>query len=255
MADPQVALLGTLAIDLVRSGLVLQRRAQVPRVNARAAELQQPITRLVAAWHEALVEVHLGNVDRLDTLASEMQVLVDEFSLEQGRTASQWFRGWVEARRGRPREGYALIREAYDLNIRLGMRAGASEVLAYAVEALLLAGDIDAAHTQLQEALQLAEELSEGVYLPQLLLLEAAIARAQGRADTGAAAARRAVEVARAQDAPWFELLALIDLCEHHDAAAAELLSLAGLVGKMPEAADMEAVGRARTLVAASKAA
>lgn len=252
-ADPQVVLLGTLAIDLVRNGLVRQSRSQVQRSHTHAAELRQPITRLVAAWHEALVEVRLGNVDRLEGLVGEMQALVDEFSLEQGRTACQWFRGWVEARRGRPREGYVLIREAYERNTRLGMRAGASEVLGYAAEALLLAGDSDAAHAQLQEALQLAEELSEGVYLPQLLLLDAAIARAQGRADAAAAAARRAVEVARAQEASLFELLALVDLCDHHDSTAAERQSLAVLVDEMPEATDMDPVRRARALVVASR--
>lgn len=61
------------------------------------------------------------------------------------------------------------------------MRAGASEVLGYAAEALLLAGDVDGAQAQLREALQIADELGEGVYLPQLLLLQAAIARAQAR--------------------------------------------------------------------------
>ena len=250
-ADPQVTLLGTLAIDLVRCGLIRQSRSQVQRMHDRAAELRQPITRLVAAWHEALVEVRLGNVDRLEALVGEMLALVDEFCLEQGRTACQWFRGWVEARRGRPREGYALIREAYERNTRMGMRAGASEVLGYAAEALLLAGDSDAAHAQLQEALLLAEELSEGVYLPQLLLLDAAIARVQGRADASAAAARRAIEVARSQEAPLFELLALVDLCDHHHVTAVEWQSLAVLADKMPEAADMEPVRRARSLVVA----
>ena len=46
-ADPQVTLLGMLAIDLVRCGLVQQGRALVQRANARAAELRQPMTRLV----------------------------------------------------------------------------------------------------------------------------------------------------------------------------------------------------------------
>ena len=100
------------------------------------------------------------------------------------------------------------------------MRAGASEVLGYAAEALLLAGDVEGAQAQLQEALQIADELGEGVYLPQLLLLQAAIARAQGRPEAGAASVRRAVEEARAQEAPWLELLALVELCAHHDAAA-----------------------------------
>jgi DNA-binding winged helix-turn-helix (wHTH) protein/tetratricopeptide (TPR) repeat protein len=244
-ADPEVTMLGLQAIDLVRSGSIPQCRDHVRRAQARAAGLSQPISRLVAAWHEALVEVRLGNVDRLETLSGEMQALVDEFALEQGRTASLWFRGWVEARRGRAREGHRLIREAYERNVRLGMHAGSSEVLGYAAEALLLAGDGAAAHAQLQEALQIAHGLNEGVYLPQLLLLEAAVAHAQGRSGDGAASARRAVAESRAQEAPWFELLALVDLCEHQLATAAERQSLGALVDRMPEAAGMEPVRRA----------
>jgi tetratricopeptide (TPR) repeat protein len=250
-ADPQVTLLGMLAIDLVRCGLVQQGRALVQRAHARAAELRQPMTRLVAAWQEALLEVRLGSADRLAALADEMQALVDEFSLAHGQAACEWFRGWAEARQGRPQEGYRLIREAYEHNTRLGMRAGASEVLGYAAEALLLAGDVEGAQAPLREALQIADELGEGVYLPQLLLLEATIARAQGRPDAAAASARRAVEEARAQDAPWVELLALADLCEHHDATAEDGLALAALAERLPEAADTDAVRRARSLASA----
>jgi ATP/maltotriose-dependent transcriptional regulator MalT len=133
------------------------------------------------------------------------------------------------------------------------MRTGASEVLGYAAEALLLAGDRDGAQARLQEALQVADELAERVYLPQLLLLEAAIARAQGRADAGAASARRAVEEGRAQGAPWFELLALADLCEHHEATAAERSALAVLVDRLREAGDTLQVRRARSILQALK--
>ena len=248
-ADPQVTLLGLLAIEFVRGGFVEQGRANIQRAQERARELRQPMTRLVATWQEALFEVRLGNASRVATLADEMRALVDEFSLGQGRTACQWFRGWADARNGQPVEGYRLIREAYEQNTRLGMRTGASEVLGYAAEALLLAGDRDGAQARLREALQVADELAERVYLPQLLLLEAAIARAQGRADAGAASARRAIEEGRAQKAPWFELLALADLCEHHEATAAERSALAVLVDRLREAGDTMSVRRARAIL------
>ncbi len=252
-ADPQVTLLGMLAIDLVRCGLVQQGRELVQRAHARAAELQQPMTRLVAAWQEALLEVRLGSADRLAVLADEMQALVDEFSLAHGQTACRWFRGWAEARKGQPHEGYRLIREAYEHNTRLGMRAGASEVLGYAAEALLLAADVEGAQAQLQEALRIADELGEGVYLPQLLLLQAAIARAQGRPEAGAASVRHAALVARTQEAPWLELLALAELCAHHNASTAERQALAELLDQLPEAAGTEPAVRARSLLQQAK--
>ncbi|MHA6202974.1 AAA family ATPase [Dyella soli] len=253
VADPQVTLLGTLAIELVRCGLVRQARTQVQRAQARAVELRQPMTRLVANWLEALLEVRLGDAGRVATLADEMQALVDEFSLGQGRTACQWFRGWADAWQRDPRGGYRRIREAYEENARSGMCSGASEVLGYAAQALLLAGDIDAAQAELTAALQVAQELAERVYLPQLLLLEAAIAWAHGQADAGAVSARRAIEEARLQEASWFELLALVELCEHHAATAEERGAMRTLVGRLPEAADTALVGRARSLIERAK--
>jgi DNA-binding winged helix-turn-helix (wHTH) protein/tetratricopeptide (TPR) repeat protein len=250
VTDPQVTLLGMLAIELVHRGRVAQARAHVQRSHERARALRQPMTQLVATWHEALFEVRLGNAARVAVLAEEMQSLVDEFFLAQGRTACHWFRGWAQALNGAPLEGHRLIREAYEENTRLGMRSGASEVLGYATQALLLAGQHDAAQAQLNEALQVAEELAERVVLPQLWLLDAAIARAQGRPD--AASILRAIAEARAQEAPWLELLALIDQCEHHGAAG-ERIALALLVDRLPEAGDTVPVRRARSILQALK--
>jgi tetratricopeptide (TPR) repeat protein len=254
-ADPQVMLHGMLAIELVRSGLVEQGRTHMQRARTRAQALRQPMTWLVAAWQEVLIEVRMGNPGRVAALADDMQTLVDEYSLALGRTACRWWRGWADARNGAPRDGYRRIREAYEEHIGLGMRSGASEVLGYAAEALLLAGDCNAALVELQEALRVGEELGERVYLPQLLLLEAAIARAQGRPDAGSAAVRRAIEEARAQQAPWLELLALVELCEQHDATTQDHQALATLVDQSPETDATELVKRARSLLQAAKSA
>jgi DNA-binding winged helix-turn-helix (wHTH) protein/tetratricopeptide (TPR) repeat protein len=253
VADPQVTLLGMLAIELVHRGLVDQARAHVQRSHERARELRQPMTQLVATWQEALFEVRLGNAERVAALAQEMQALVDEFFLAQGRAACRWYRGWAEALNGAPLEGHRRIREAFEENARLGMRSGASEVLGYAAQALFLAGHHDAAQVQLLEALQVADELAERVYLPQLWLLEAAIARAQGQAAAAAASVRRAIEEARAQGVPWLELIALVDLCEHHDVGTAERRALAALVDRLPEAGDTAPMRRARSIVRAVK--
>jgi tetratricopeptide (TPR) repeat protein len=253
VADPQVTLLGMLAIEFVHRGLVEQARAHVQRSHERARALRQPMTQLVATWHEALLEVRLGNAERVAAVAEGMQALVDEFALAQGQTACRGYSGWAQALNGAPLEGHRLIREACEGNARLGMRSGVTEVLGYAAQALLLAGDLDAAQIQLQEALQVADELVERVYLPQLWLLEAAIARAQGRADAGAASVRRAIEEAQAQQAPWLELLALVDLCDHHEPSIPERRTLAALVDQLPEAHDTVPVRRAQSILWAVK--
>jgi tetratricopeptide (TPR) repeat protein len=168
----------------------------------RAHALSQPMAQLVATWYEVLIGVRLDNPARVATVAEEMQALFDEYSLALGRTACRWWRAWADARLGAPLDAYRRIRAAWEEHAALGMRSGASEVLGYAAEALLLAGDPEGAQAELQEALRVADELGERVYLPQLFLLDAAIARAQGRPDAGSAAVRRAVEEARVRKRP-----------------------------------------------------
>lgn len=247
--DPQVALLGMLSLELLRCGRVRGGRAHLDQARVRARELRQPATTMLIIWQQALFEVRLGNADRVWALADEMQALTDEFSLAMGRTACRWWRGWADARRGATGDGEPLIIEAYEEHTALGMRAGSSEVLGYAAEVLLLAGDHEGARHRLRQALQVAEELSEGVYLPQLWLLDAALSRVSGSLDAARASARRAVEEARVQEAPWLELLALTELCEHHDASAGEREALAALVDRLPEAEDTAQVKRARSLL------
>ena len=150
---------------------------------------------------------------------------------------------------GAPRDGYERIRAAYEDNTRLGMLAGATEVLGYATEALVLAGDIDGAQTQLVEALHVADKLGERVYLPQLYLMEAAIARARGERKAAEASVWRAITEARVQQAPWLELMALIELCERDRANPEDRSALAALIDQLPEAGDTAAVAKARSLI------
>ena len=63
------------------------------------------------------------------------------------------FAAWRTPEWGAPRDAYQRIRGAYEDNVRLGMLVGASETLGYATEALFLAGDLDGAQRQLDEAL------------------------------------------------------------------------------------------------------
>ena len=253
VADPKVTLLGQLALQLLPLGLIKQARSKLEQAHASAKRLAQPMTRLVALWHDALFEVRLGNPERVGVLADEMQALVDEFCLGQGRTACGWFRGWADARLGDPLNGYRQIRDAHDENARWGMLAGESETLGYAVEARVIAGDWKAAEAELHEALALADARAERVYLSQLFLLQAVIARAQGRHADSESAIRRSLEIARAQQSPWHELIALTELCEHKHASAADRRTLTALVEQLPEAAGTPALEKARACLAGAK--
>jgi ATP/maltotriose-dependent transcriptional regulator MalT len=157
---------------------------------------------LVTMWFDALCEIRFANADRVAALADEMHSLV------QGKTACRWFRGWARVGRGKPLEGFQQIRAAYEENTALGMITGGSETLGYAAEALVLHGDWSGAEEQLRQALEIVNTYGERIYLPQLLLTEAAIARGRGQHADADASIRRAITEARAQGARWLETLA-----------------------------------------------
>jgi tetratricopeptide (TPR) repeat protein len=255
LADPKVTILSQLAFALLHLGHVDQARARLAEAYERARIVGQPVARLVALWYDALIEIRLDNVPRVAELAGELSAIVDEFALAQGRGACLWFAAWAEARAGRPLEAHRKIREGYELNAALGMRAGATETLGYAAEALVMAGDLEGAERTLREAFTLAEEQGERIYLPQLILVEAAIARARADAALGAQSARRAVAEARNQQATWLELVALVDLCEHPGARAQDRAALATLLHGLPEAAGTPQGVRARKAVSGAASA
>ena len=208
------------------------------------------MAQMIGVWFEAVFELRLGNAERVLELAREGETLVDEFALAQGRTAFRWFRGWAQARLGKPREGYALIREAYEENTRLGMLSGATETLGYAAEALLLAGDLDGAREELDQALQISARLDERIYLPQLLTDRSGDCPSRRRCSRRKRLrAPRNRRGARYNDAAWFELLATAELAEHGDATSAERQALRALMDRVTEASGTVAFARARALL------
>ncbi len=166
IADPRVTLLGQLAMQLLHLGLIERARACLKEARTRAQERRQAIAEGVAIWFEGLVEVRLGNTERVAALAEEMRAIANEFAFAQGHAGSKWMRGWVQARSRDPHGGFISICEAYEDDLRLGLRAGGSEVLGYAGEALLRAGDWQGAQRQLDEALEIVNSLGDACTRP-----------------------------------------------------------------------------------------
>ena len=215
MADPQVTLLGLLAIPLLHLGLVEQARARLQQAHARARQLGQPMARMVAIWYDALFEVRLGNAERVAALADEMHALVDEFALAQGRNGEPL----VSRLGGRPngRAARGLSPDSRGLRRKHAARDArgtAARPWGMPPRRCCSRATGTRRNEQLEEALQFANKHAERVYLPQLFLIEAAIARARGDSAAAHASVRQALAEARAQEAPWLELIALIELCE-----------------------------------------
>jgi tetratricopeptide (TPR) repeat protein len=249
-ADPNVIILGYLALALLHVGLVDQACARIREAYARARALGEPGPRLAALWFEALFEVRMDNAERVAEVAEQLRALAEEYALPPGRAAHLWFGGWADAQLGRAREGYRLIREGYDEALGLGIRAWSSETLGYAVEALMRAGEWVAARRELESAMHCVEAIGEREYLPKLLLLDASIADALGEPKRAQDALRQAIAEARAQEAPWLEMIVLTGLCERKHSTARDRESLRRVLEKIAGGEEAPPVARARALVA-----
>ncbi|MGZ5093001.1 MAG: AAA family ATPase [Burkholderiales bacterium] len=248
-ADPDVIILGYLALALLHTGLVDQARARIREAHTRAHALGEPAPRMAALWFEALFEVRMENPARVVEISDQLRALSEEYALAQGRAAHLWFRGWAEAQLGSPGDGARLIREGYDEAFRLGIRAWGSETLGYAVEALTRAGEWLAARHELESAMRCVEVIGEREYLPQLLLLDARIADALGEPTRAKDAFHQAIAEARAQEAPWHEMIVLTALCERKDATPRERESLRRVLDKITGGNDAGPVMRARAVL------
>ncbi|MES1163302.1 MAG: hypothetical protein ABUL50_09600, partial [Rhizobacter sp.] len=125
----------------------------------------------------------------------------------------------------------------------------AAEVLGYAAEALVLAGDWPRAVRQVDEALQLATRLHDHAYLTQLLLLKRRIALARGARQDADDATRQALLEARRQRSPWLEMTVLVDVCEAAHAGPDDIEALRSVVAGLREGSDAPLLQRAHAVL------
>lgn len=141
----------------------------------------------------------------------------EQLGLTAATGPSLWLRGWVRlhtaadadptTRAGLAREAHALIVAGIECHQRSGRQAGLTHVMTCDAEALLAAGEMDAAAQRIDEALRLGQQIDEHASVAELLLLRGRIAVARGQADAAAADFDAALADARGRQAVQIEAL------------------------------------------------
>lgn len=236
MIDPHVSMTVNQVLPLVELGRTAEARRAVRESMVRAAAIGGPINRMLALWGSALLHQRVRDFPRMRDDAAELARVVQEAGLAQGEGPGRWLPGIAEAHLGDPRRAHAMIHEGHGFHARLQMYAGATHVLLGAAEALLLAGDTEAAQREIDEAVALARRIDERVGLPPLLLLRAAILRRRGRHEECVADLRASLAVSRSQHAAFTELAALVALRESGELTPEEQGNLDRLRARIGEA-------------------
>jgi hypothetical protein len=127
--------------------------------------------------------------------------------------------------------------------------AGSTQVLAYATDALILAGRWSDAQKQVDDALSLAHRIGERIFVPEILLRQVRIALAVDQPDAAHQVIRDSLARARAMKAHWQEWAALVALCGMKDAGTEDFKALKKSLSRLSEGRDSALAGRARDLV------
>jgi tetratricopeptide (TPR) repeat protein len=250
VVDPEAGIRANAVRTLYERGLFDEARRQSDRAVAVADGLGQPLAQSLARWRAGMLEVRLGNPDKVIEHAAAIEEIVAKTSVSQADGPSRYLRGWAMAQQGDPRAGLEKIRDGLERHLRIGMISSCTEVMGYAADALLLARDWDGAAKELDAAFARARELDEQYYLPVLLILQARLAQGRGDAATAYRRLTEAVQLAHQQDAAGFELKAACARLEHPASNSADREALASLVATLGAAQDVPDLQLARRLLA-----
>ena len=249
VVHPLVTLESYLAIVLMHLGLSDQARVLIREARTHAEAIRQPMTRMLSYWNEALIAVRTEDVETVAISAERLRVITEETLLRQFAGPAKWLQGWAEARVGSPRVGFRTIREGYEIHAKLGRYSGNTETLNFGAEALLMAGDLAGARQQLDEAEVLATRIGERFEVPNIQLVRAGVALAEGNRQEAEALMQVALRTARDQQARYYELKALVALCSLEAPSANDLDDLRKVYGSLQEGLDLSLARRAATLI------
>ncbi|WNF45283.1 AAA family ATPase [Pseudomonas sp. SG20056] len=235
VVDPLVAMSAHLGLHLLPLGQFKRAQVLCEAALLRANDLAQPMSLAVATRCAGMLELWFGRKEAVVAHAQALASLHTRYGVLQADGAGRILSGWVMAHESNGQAGYVRIREGGAILQRLGMVAGHVQVLGFIADALLAAGDWQAASQYLAQAERLAARLGERARLPELACLHAQIELARGNPLAAQEALQSALAEARSQQAPGMELKLLLELCRLPTATVQDRHALRALGRTLPD--------------------
>ena len=188
------------------------RHAEEAIAAARAAS--HPLSDAFALSFAAMLHQLRGEVALCRERAEAALALATEQLLPYWAAHAMVLGGWALVKQGQAEEGLPRLRAGLDAGRATGSKVRGPQWLALLAEAYLEVGRIEEGISAVREALAEVEETAARYYEPELDRLEGELVLASNEPDESGAEAsfRKAITIARAQQAKAFELRAALSL-------------------------------------------
>jgi predicted ATPase len=153
-----------------------------------------------------------GNDAALNEWADELIAVATEQGFPFWHAHGTATRGWAKVKRGDVAEGMSLLRDGLASLRATGAQIGVPSVLAFLARTCEIAGQIEEGLALLDEALHIVERTGECWFLAELNRHKGQLMLRQGHAEAAEELYRKALSIAREQQAKLWELRAAVNL-------------------------------------------
>jgi class 3 adenylate cyclase/predicted ATPase len=249
---PHVNSQAVLAITLFCLGFPDQALSRSNAAVAEARRLAHPPSLAVSMGFGSLLLSLVGDKTTLDKWAAPLAAVAREQDYRFYHSLGTIYRGWVEVQIGKVKEGISLLRSGLSAYRTTGGQVWLPHSIALLARACEIAGQVDEALAALDEALQISERIGERWFAAELYRHKGRLLLRQGPAETAEVLYRKALGVAREQEAKLWELRAALSLArlrrdQGHPADARDLL--APVYGWFTEGFDTPDLKEAKALL------
>jgi predicted ATPase len=154
----------------------------------------------------------MGENAALDERADQLVAVTTEQGFPVWRAAGTMYRGWVKVKNGNIAEGITLLHSGLAAHRATGTEVFRPHFIALLAGACEIAGRVEDAATQLDEALQIIEGTGERWFAAELNRHKGKLLRRRGHSEAAEDLYRKALSIAREQEAKLWELRAVVSL-------------------------------------------
>jgi len=210
--DPHVTSRSILGIVLFCLGFPDQALAQSSAATAEARRLAHPSS-LAGSWAAGAILLSLiGDSAALDERVDRLVEVATEQGFPHYRAEGAIYRGWGKVKSGSIAEGLLLLRSGASAYRATGAVLWVPYYIALLAGAWDIAGQIEGAATLLDEALQIVERTGERWFAAELNRHKGQLQLRQGNTKAAEELYRKALSIAREQEAKLWELRATASL-------------------------------------------